>query len=118
MAVLLIRTLRDGTSHYRQTVALDGRSYIMDLDYNARSRRWRLSLYDSDGVAIQGCVGRQLVANYPVLRSTDPRRPPGELLVAGGEDTPPGLTTIGQGQRLYYADAAELGRDLDHFGEG
>lgn len=118
MAVLLIRTLHDGTSHYTQTVALDGRTYVMDLDWNARDATWFLSLADADGIAIQGCVGRKLVANYQVLRSTDARRPPGELIVAGGDEIDPGLTSIGQGQRLYYLTADELGRGLDHFGEG
>ena len=118
MTIELLRTLRDGTAHYSQTVALDGRSYVMDLDYNARDGYWYLSLADSDAVPIPGCVGRRLVANYPILRSADPRRPPGELLMAGGADTPPGLTTIGQGQALYYATADELERSVDHFGSG
>ena len=118
MTVRLIRTLRDGTAHYTQSVTLDGRLYVMALDYNARDSFWYLSLSDADGVAIQGCVGRRLVANYPILRSVDARRPPGELLMGGGELVPAGLTTIGQGQRLYYADAAELGRAIDHFGAG
>lgn len=116
MAILRIRTLRDGTAHYTQTVALDGRGYVMDLDYHARDGYWYLSLADSDGVPIQGCVGRRCVANWPILRSVDARRPPGELIVAGGQDVPPGLTTFGDGQALYYAEASELGRSLDHFG--
>jgi len=118
MAYLVIRTLQDETSHYVQTVTLDGRLYVMDLDFNARDGYWYLSLSDSDGVPIQGCVGRRLVANWQVLRSVDSRRPAGELVVVGGEDAPPGLTDLGQGQALLYVEAAELGRSVDHFGVG
>lgn len=90
----------------------------MGLDFNARDRHWYLSLADSDGEPIQGCIGRRLVAEWLVLRSTDARRPPGELVMSGGQDAPPGLTTIGQGQALYYVEASDLGRSLDHFGSG
>lgn len=118
MAYLTIRTLQDGTSHYTQTVTLDGRLYVMNLDFSARDGYWYLSLADSDGVAIPGCVGRRLVANWQVLRSTDSRRPPGELAVVGGDDAPPGLASLGQGQTLLYIEATELGREVDHFGVG
>lgn len=118
MTVLSIRTLQDGTARYSQSVTLDGRVYVMILDYNARDAHWYLSLGDADGEPITGCVGRKLVANWPVLRSSDPRRPPGELLVAGGQDADPGLLDLGQGQILTYATASELGRSVDYFGVG
>lgn len=117
MSVFVVRTLHDGTSHYTQTVALDGRLYVMDLDYNTRDGFWYLSLADSDGDPIQGCVGRRCVASYPILRSVDPRRPPGEILLGGADVGDPGLLELGEGQRLYYADAAELGRTVDQFGD-
>lgn len=115
MALFSINTLQDGTAHYTQSVDLDGRIYVMDLDFNGRDGFWRMSLADSDSIPIQGCVGRKLVANWAPLRSVDPRRPPGEIVITGGFDRAPGLDDLGQGQGLYYLDAAELGRPLDLF---
>lgn len=117
MAVFELRTLRDGSGRYTQTVVLDGQPFFMKLQFSTRSNAWTLDLHDQSDAPITGCVGRKLVANYFVLRSVDPRRPPGELIVASAEtDDDPTLRTLGGAQVLQYMDAEELGRPLDFFG--
>ncbi len=116
MTSLQIRTLTDGSGRYVQTVTLDGRVYLMTLQWSIRDGHWFMDLADQDSVNIPGCIGRKLVADYQVLRSVDPRRPPGELIVAGSVGGDPGLFDLGGDQALTYAEAADLGRSTDFFG--
>ena len=110
MSTEIIQTLDDGLAHYRQTTPLDGVIYVLNFDYNSRDQNWYLSVHDSEDQPIEGCVGRKLVTNWPVLfRSTDPNKPPGEIIVVSvstSED--PGLTDLGNDIILSYVPAEDL----------
>lgn len=71
-----------------QTVSLEGRSYVMGLDWNSRTDRWTMSLATEDGDEILN--GALLQIGVDILR-TIPNTldfvPPGQL-IAGGTDDP------------------------------
>ncbi len=96
MAIEIVQTLTNGTSHYRQATPLDGRVYVLHFDYNSRDGNWYLSVHDENNDPISGCVGRKLVVNYPVIhRSVSEDKPAGQLIVVSDLTGDPGLFDLG-----------------------
>ncbi len=109
MAIERVRTLFDGTAHYRQSTTLDGQVFVLHFDFNTRDSNWYLSVHDSDDIAIRGAIGRKLVVNYTLLlRSYVDNRPLGELLVVSDTQGDPGLVELGHGVILTYVPAADV----------
>jgi hypothetical protein len=109
MAIENVQTLADGTLSYRQSTPLDGVVFVLRFDWNARDSNWYLSVHDADDEPISGCVGRKLVADYPVLqRSVAEGRPAGDLLVVSGSGEDPGLFELGDGSILTYVPIADV----------
>lgn len=109
MAVEKVRTLFNGTGHYRQATPLDGQVFILHLDFNTREANWYLSVHDADDLPIVGCIGRKLVVNYSLLlRAYSDDRPLGELLVVSATQGDPGLLDLGNGVTLTYVPAADV----------
>lgn len=109
MTIQKIPTLSNGTAHYSQTVTFDGTSYIMYFDYNARDRKWYLSLHDSEDTPIEGLIGRKIVVNWnPAVGCTDPKRPPGAFLATSENHVDPGLNDLGESVLLQYIPIADL----------
>lgn len=109
MAVEKVRTLFDGSAHYRQSTPLDGQLFVLHFDFNTRDGNWRLSVHDADDNPITGAIGRKLVVNYPVLvRSYVDNRPLGELLVTSETQQDPGLADLGDGVILTYVPQADV----------
>ena len=112
MAIEKVRTLFDGTAHYRQTTPLDGVVFVLNFDLNSRDGNWYLSVHDSDDLPIRGLIGRKVVVNYALqLRAHTDARPLGQLMVVSDTQGDPGLLDLGNGVTLTYipeADAAVL----------
>jgi len=81
MTIQIIPIEPEEASEFSQIVPLEGQDYIFNFSWNSRDEHWYLSLEDVDGVAIQGCTGYKLVDEAsPLRRSTDEKKPPGELV--------------------------------------
>ncbi len=92
--------------HFVQNTALDGTSFSLIFDWNAREGAWYLTLSDADGVVI--AAGRKLVADWFPLRNViDVRRPPGLLMVQDttGAGRDPGRYELGSRVKLIYFEA-------------
>lgn len=100
MAKLLL-PVTPGVPFQRSRVTLDGREFILDLQWNEREERWYLSISDEEGAPI--LMGRKLVCEVPLLvyYLGDPRVPPGDLRVIDmtHDYSPPGLNDLGAGLR-------------------
>lgn len=107
---LRINTRED--PYYTQRTRLEGRDYVLGLEYNEREQRWYLSLYDEaeDPIAI----GIKLIANWSLLHPYryDQRTPPGQLTCSDitGDGSPPTMLELGAGKRceLLYWTRVEL----------
>lgn len=109
MAVQIINTLFDGTSHYEQSTILDGSSYLLSFDYNVRDEHWYFSLRTVDEEPISGFTGLKLVQNwFPGRLSRDINKPPGLFLVSSEQHTEPGLLDLGDGTTLFYIPEADI----------
>lgn len=109
MAVEKVRTLFDGSAHYRQSTLLDGVIFVLHLDFNTRDQNWYLSVHDVDDKPILGAVGRKVVVNYTLLlRSYVDERPLGELIVVSDTQGDPGLLDLGNGVVLTYIPVADV----------
>jgi hypothetical protein len=110
MTAQLVRTLNDGSAHYRQSTPLDGQLFVFYLHFNERDQNWYLSVHDENDSPIRGLVGRKLVQNYGVtLRTYTDDRPAGHLLVVSGSmDGDPGLRDLSKGTHLVYMPAADV----------
>lgn len=88
----------------RQTVALDGVNYILDLRWSERANGWFLDLYDDAEDPIR--QGIRLVADWPLLRLiADERAPRGNLMaLASGGDADPTFETLGTEVSLVYVE--------------
>jgi hypothetical protein len=96
-------------SSYSQRTILDGREYVLTLQWNQRSAHWFLSIADQDGVSIAD--GLKLVANFPVNRRiTDPRGPAGLIIPMdlSGSGNDPGLHDLGDRVLLVYVEVADV----------
>ena len=109
MAIENVQTLADGSGHYRQSTPLDGQVFVLHFDFNVRENNWYLSVHDNEDEPIEGCVGRKLVVNYPVIqRSVSDAKPAGELIVVSELTDDPALLQLGDGAILSYTPAADL----------
>lgn len=99
-----VRTLFDGSAHYRQSTPLDGQVFVLHFNWNERDQNWYLSVHDADDNPIRGTIGKKLVQDYPVfLRAYTDDRPIGELMVISSSSTDdPGLLDLGDGTVLVY----------------
>lgn len=108
MAIRKINT--DSTlSSYTQRTILDGREYLLTLQWNQRAAAWFLSIADQEGDPIAD--GLRLVANWPVNRNlTDARGPFGLIipLDTSGAGLDPGLHELGDRVLLVYVDVADI----------
>jgi hypothetical protein len=97
-------------SNYPQTSQLDGTSFVLRLLWNARARRWFMTLSDTAGNRL--ISGRKLCANIVWgKRDVGEDLPPGNIWVrtsTTSSDADPGLRELGIGQRvvLMYTDNA------------
>lgn len=91
----------------RQTVVLDGRAYLLELQWNGREGRWYLHLFDGAGAPLE--LGTKLVADLQLCRNLiDSRRPPGRLWFVdrGATGRDPGLDDlVSGGFALLYEEA-------------
>lgn len=89
---------------YRMTVTLSGIAFVLALDYSGRSDRWYLSVFDSQGNAIE--VRRKARINWPMIRrSVSAARPKGALVFFdASSDLAPGFSDLGRRVRLMYID--------------
>lgn len=91
----------------RQTVRLDGRPFVLELQWNGREGRWYMHLFDSNAQPIE--LGMKLVANVRLGRNAiDPRMPPGALrfLDRGATGRDAGLDDLSSGAfALVYEEA-------------
>ena len=112
MAIEKVRTLFEGTAHYRQSTPLDGQVFVLNFDFNSRDGNWYLSVHDNEDQPIRGLVSRKVVVNYPLqLRAHTDDRPRGQLLAVSDTQGDPGLFDLGNGVVMTYipgADAATL----------
>jgi hypothetical protein len=92
-----------------QRTALDGRDYILRLQWNMREGKWYLSLSDQDDVPL--AMGLKVTARRLLLvRVTDERRPPGEIMCSdlAGDGADPSLYSFGVTHELLYFDRDEF----------
>ena len=109
MAIEKVRTLSNGSAHYRQSTPLDGEVFVLHFDFNAREDNWYLSVHDNEDNPILGAIGRKLVTNYTMLlRSYVTARPLGELMVTSDTQGDPGLLDLGNGVVLTYVPRADV----------
>lgn len=97
-----IPTVNDGETYaFSETIDLDGSPCEFDFVWNSRGEVWTLSV-SRDGVPIVDGVAIVLGLD---LFARAPNRPRGALVCLGISisDTP-GLTDLGRGARLIYAD--------------
>lgn len=100
MASQTIPTLTD-EPFYTMRVRLDGTDYLLDVQYNTRTRRYYVSLFSDDEAPL--VRGLKCVPEVPLLRSYHfrPGVPAGELMVtiAGPDKRPPEFGELGPGLR-------------------
>lgn len=95
---------------YTQRVSLDGREYILTVDYSARTDCYYLSLVTTDGVEIMRM--QKVLANWPLNRLVQykPECPRGVLnaITFSSDKSPPGYGELGIGLRctLYFVPEA------------
>lgn len=93
----------------RHRVRLDGRDFIVWLDWSSREDAWYAHIFDASGAPI--VTGRKVVADGKIgHRTSDSRRPAGRLFAvapSGGGD--PKLDDLGRRVFLVYADAVSIG---------
>lgn len=92
------------TPLFTMTVLLDGRSYILQLDYCEREFRWYLNVSTMEGAKLAS--GIKVIADWPLLRQcVDERLPPGILMsadVSGAGGEPPEFADLGRRVKLWY----------------
>lgn len=78
--VLPIPTIVTSRGSASLRTQLDGRDYVITLQWNQRLARWSMDIADQDGDMI--AAGIVLVVDFPLLSLvTDERTPPGTLAV-------------------------------------
>ncbi len=102
MTLYSIPCVPNGRARWDQRTQLDGRDFMLSFSWNSRDGHWSLSIADQDSVPIVS--GIRLVTNFQLLRSVDPRRPPGELVVVDTDAEPvdPDYGSLGTKQQLIY----------------
>lgn len=121
MAVDIVPTSTTDTSYFQRT-QLDGVDYILQFEFNLRSKRWFFSLYDSAFAPILS--GYKVSAGDDLLALvSDTRKPPGSLMVVdlpaqGEKETAardPGIDELSDEARvaLVYIDEAGVATASD-----
>lgn len=90
-----------GSASFR--TQLDGRDYVIVLQWNQRMQRWAMDIADQDAVMI--AAGVVLVVEFPLLSLvTDERAPPGSLAVVDLQSPKidPTLESLGSRHQLVY----------------
>lgn len=98
----------EDTTHYTQTVALDGKDFEFRFDYLQAQNQWVFSLYTATLAPL--LLGVPIVAGVDLLaRCRVLERPGGSLFLVPGK-ADPGLLDLGEGraERLVYATASEI----------
>lgn len=65
MKTSYVNLILDDSPLYEYTVALEGNSYIIEMQYNERSQLYFMYLYDSDRNPI--VLGAAVVPGYPIM---------------------------------------------------
>lgn len=107
MAAFEIPTTSDEPK-YTQFVELEGTTYQLLLEWNARAGGWFLGINDEDGNSLAGSL--RLVTNWPLLRQkTSPLLPPGEFFAVTTDGLgDPGRDDLGNRCTLIYLEEADL----------
>lgn len=109
MATRILPTVSDGRAHISYTIVLDGDSFYIHMDFNARDEHWYISVHDATNTPIEGCVGRRIVTNWPILhRATAAGRPAGNIITSSADHEDPGLYDLGNRVKLYYVEASNV----------
>lgn len=107
MATLITIPVARREPHQEQTTTLDGRPFVIRLDWIQRIQRWTISLFSPNGDAIVQCKG--LVLGADILRQVryNPAAPQGGLVVVDmqGADVEPDLDSLGGRHRILYFGA-------------
>lgn len=94
---------------FSTSASIDGREYVLDLDYVGKEDRWSLTVTASDGSKI--IKGRKLVPGVMLnVRAFRDLRPIGVLLVTDPIESidPVKLRDLGRRFRLVFYSLAEL----------
>lgn len=105
MATLVLPAHSD-SAFYDFEVDLEGRTYTVELRWNARSAAWYLTLRDAAGAIL--VAGRKVVLGAGLLgRSPAPGLPPGGIVAidTSGADLDPGRNDLGTRVALVYYEA-------------
>lgn len=96
-------SIPQGVPAFTQRVSLEGKEYLLYLEWVERESAWYMTLSDADAEPI--LAGRKVVPDWPLLnRVTDSRRPPGELVAVdmSGQGLRPAFTDFGVRVLLTY----------------
>ncbi len=98
--------------HSRLSVDLDGRPFVITLDWNDREGAWYFSMHADDAEQtpiVQGWPVR--VAAQPLWRNRHALRPPGDILFIdlGRGNLDPGRDDLGTRVIALYYDAESVG---------
>lgn len=89
---------------YEEQVELDGTTFRLVFQWNARDSAWYLDILTADDVRVRSSV--KIVADFPLLRLlTGSDRPPGEM-IAVGNGIEAKIDTLGTDVPLVYIEAA------------
>lgn len=100
-----------GEAHYRVSTTLDGREYILDVNWNGYEGAWYFDLLLDDETPI--ATGLKIVLGRQIGdRVRHDARPPGIIMASdlSGDGREAGYDDIGVRVNVYYFPASEVGR--------
>lgn len=106
MAIVEIPTRVD-IARYRYSIILEGVSYFFEFNFNARSERWSMNIFDSDNNLL--LAGISLLHNVDLAgRFVNEDLPPGRFILYDTEDAnkSPTRDELGTRVKLLYEEAA------------
>ncbi|NIQ91017.1 MAG: hypothetical protein GWM98_04705 [Nitrospinaceae bacterium] len=110
MASLIIPITNAGAlGNFYFNIALEGSTYQLRFNWNAREGFWYFDIYDLESNPIR--TGSKIVVNYPLnWRCALLSKPPGEFIYLDlrGEPTDPGLHDFGKDGALMYIESGDL----------
>lgn len=101
--------LKPGLYQQEAQVAIEGRTYVLDVRWSVREERFYLDVYDESREPVY--TGIAVVLNFPLgVRCASSDFWPGILLAVDttGENAEPTLADLGDRVRLVYYSAAEI----------
>lgn len=107
--MLQLPTLIDGTTYYDFSVQLDGVTFVLTFQWNAREACWYFDLADIAGNPLLS--GRRVVLNMPLLaRFRQATLPNGDLMAVDttGLNIDAGLTDLGDRVLLLYVTQSDV----------